>query len=177
MGKNESAREILKAAFTAQGGAKDGFGEYCRELRDKIAKPMEDFTLLNYSGKSISLSDMRGKVVMISIWNPACGPCRIELHALQGLWEKYRDQGFEVIAIESYAETEKAVMIIADLGQTFTCLENGTGDDELVWNEFGISAYPTSLLIDREGRLMYYHLGYQAGDEQRTERELLTLLE
>ena len=176
MGENESAREILKAAYLALGGSEDGFGEYCRVLREKIAKPVEDFTLLDYSGKPVSLSDKRGKVVLISIWNPACGPCRVELPALQGLWEKYRDQGFEVIAIESYAETEKAEKIIADLGLTFTCLENGTGDDDLVWNKFGISAYPTSLLIDREGRLMYYHLGYETGDEQRTETELLTLL-
>jgi peroxiredoxin len=176
MGENESAREILKAAYLALGGTEDGFGDYCRELRERIAKPLEDFTLLDYSGKPVSLSDMRGKVVLISIWNPACGPCRVELPALQGLWEEYRDDGFEVIAIESYAETAKAEKIVADLGLTFTCLENGTGDDELVWNQFGVSAYPTSLLIDREGRLMYYHLGYQTGDEQRTETELLTLL-
>mgnify|MGYP000288717779 CR=1 FL=1 len=81
-----------------------------------------------------------------------------------------------VFAIESYAETEKAKKIIADLGLSFTCLENGTGDGDLVWNQFGISAYPTSFMLDRQGRLMYYHLGFNAGDEQRTEEALLSLL-
>ena len=96
----------------------------------------------------------------------------MELPRLQPLYEKYRDQGFEIVAIEYKRDTERAVKFIADKGLTFTCLENGEGADEIVRTVFDVRAFPTSYLIDREGRILYYHLGFEEGDEVKLEAEI-----
>jgi peroxiredoxin len=101
----------------------------------------------------------------------------VELPRLQTLWERHRDQGFEVIAIESNRETERAAQFIEEAGLKFTCLENGEGESEAVEGVFRVTGYPTSFIVDRRGRIMYYHLGFDEGDEKVIEEEVLSLLE
>ena len=55
-------------------------------------------------------------------------------------------------------------------------LENGEGDDEVVGNLYKVRAYPSSFLIDRDGKVMYFHLGFDAGDEEHLEEEIQGLL-
>ena len=100
----------------------------------------------------------------------------MELPRLQPLYEKYRDQGFEVIAIEAKRDTERAEKFIAENELTYTFLENGEDDDDLVGSVFGVRAFPTSYLIDRDGNIMFYHLGFEAGDEKHIEEEIQKLL-
>ncbi len=100
----------------------------------------------------------------------------MELPRLQKLFETYRNQGFEVVAVEAFRDTKQATKFIEDKGLSFTLLENGTEDAELVSSMFGVSAFPTSLLVDREGRVMYAHVGFELGDEQKLEEEIRSLL-
>ena len=101
----------------------------------------------------------------------------MELPRLQTIWEKYRDKGFEVIAIESNRETGRAAQFIEEAKLGFTCVENGEGDSESVEGVFQVMGYPTSFIVDRDGRIMYYHLGFNEGDEDVIEKEVLSLLE
>ncbi|MCP4898693.1 MAG: TlpA family protein disulfide reductase [bacterium] len=101
----------------------------------------------------------------------------MELPRLQSLWEKYRDQGFEVIAIESRRETERAMEFIQQEGLGFTCVETGEDEADVVSQVFRVEGFPTSFLIDRQGRVMYHHLGWNDGDAEKLEGELLTLLD
>ena len=101
----------------------------------------------------------------------------MELPRLQAIWEKHQDQGFEVIAIESNRETERAKRFIDEAGLGFTCLENGEGDSEAVETVFEVMGFPSSFIVDREGRIMYYHLGFDEGDEKVIEEEVISLLE
>jgi peroxiredoxin len=101
----------------------------------------------------------------------------VELPRLQTVWEKHRDKGFEVIAIESNRETERAKKFIEEAGLEFTCLENGEGESEAVEGVFQVMGFPTSFIVDREGRIMYYHLGFDEGDGTLIEEEVLSLLE
>jgi peroxiredoxin len=100
----------------------------------------------------------------------------VELPRLQQLWESYHEQGFEVVAIESNRDTERAKDFIAKKGLTMTFVENGEGDAEVVDQVYKVDGYPTSFIIDREGRLLYYHLGFEEGDEKQMEQEILSLL-
>jgi peroxiredoxin len=100
----------------------------------------------------------------------------VELPRLQQLWESYREQGFEVVAIESNRETERAKDFIAKKGLTMTFVENGEGDAEVVEQVYQVDGYPTSFIIDRDGRLLYYHSGFEEGDEKKMEQEILSLL-
>ena len=100
----------------------------------------------------------------------------MELPRLQPLYENYKDQGFNVVVVDGKRQTEKAVAFIEKHGLTYTALENGEGDAEVVEGVFGVQSFPTSFLIDREGRVMYSHLGFDAGDEEHIAEEIESLL-
>jgi peroxiredoxin len=100
----------------------------------------------------------------------------VELPRLQPLYETYKDQGFEVVAIERQRDTERAVEFIEENNLTYTLLENGEGDDEVVRSTFQVRSFPTSFLVDRDGMIRYYHLGFEEGDEEQMAEEIETLL-
>jgi peroxiredoxin len=92
------------------------------------------------------------------------------------LYEKYKDQGFEVIAVEAKRDTERATKFIEENGLTYTLLENAEEDEEIVGSLFKVRSFPSSFLIDRDGNVMFFHLGFEAGDEEHIEEEILKLL-
>lgn len=100
----------------------------------------------------------------------------MELPRLQPLYEKYKDQGFEIIAVDGKRDTERALKFIEDNGLSYTLLENGNTELEVADRLYRVIAYPSSFLIDRDGKVMYYHLGFEAGDEARFEEEIRSLL-
>lgn len=100
----------------------------------------------------------------------------MELPRLQGLYEEYKDQGFEVIAVEAKRDTERATKFIEENGLTYTLLENAEEEAEIVGSIFKVRSFPSSFLIDRDGNVMYFHLGFDAGDEEHIEEEILKLL-
>jgi peroxiredoxin len=92
------------------------------------------------------------------------------------LYERYKDQGFEVVAVEAKRDTERAKKFIEEKGLSYTLLENGEEDSEVVGSIFKVRSFPSSFLIDRDGKVMYFHLGFEAGDEEHLEEEIRTLL-
>ena len=100
----------------------------------------------------------------------------MELPRLQPLYEQYKDQGFEVVAVEAKRDTERAKKFIEEKGLTYMTLENGEDADEIVASIFKVRSFPSSFLIDRDGKVMYFHLGFEAGDEESLEDEIKTLL-
>ena len=100
----------------------------------------------------------------------------MELPRLQPLYEKYQDQGFEVVAVESFRDTDRAKSFIEKKGLNYTLLEDGEDDQAVTASVFGVYSYPSSFLIDRDGRVMYYHLGFELGDEKKIEKEIQSLL-
>lgn len=100
----------------------------------------------------------------------------MELPRLQPLYEKYKDQGFEIVAVEGKRDLDRAKKFVAEKGLTYTFLENGEGDDEVARNIFKIRGYPSSFLIDRDGKVMFFHLGFEPGDENKLETEINELL-
>lgn len=100
----------------------------------------------------------------------------MELPRLEPIWQKYRDQGFTIVAVERRRDTERATKLIADNKLTYHFLENGEGENEIVRGLFGVRFFPTSFLIDREGRIIYKHVGFEEGDETKLATEVEKLL-
>jgi len=100
----------------------------------------------------------------------------VELPRLEPLWQKYQDQGFTVIAIESQQDTEGALEFIAEYGLTYPMVEDLEGDDNVCADKLQISGFPTSYLVDRSGQIMYAHTGFEEGDEVKLEEEIKKLL-
>ena len=100
----------------------------------------------------------------------------MELPRLEPLYQKYRDQGFGIIAIDGMSDTERATKFIAEKGLSYPCLENGEGDEDIVGGTFGVHSYPTSFLVDGEGRVLFIHVGFSEGDEEHLEEEIQKVL-
>jgi len=66
-----------------------------------------DYTLAGFNGQSVTLSKLRGRVVVINFWASWCQPCRAEAAYLEQTWRKYKDQGVVLIGVD-YVDTEKA---------------------------------------------------------------------
>ena len=100
----------------------------------------------------------------------------MELPRLQPLYETYADQGFTVVVVDGKRQTELATAFIDKHGLTYPALENGEGDAEVAKSVFKVQAYPMSFLVDREGRVMFSHLGFEPGDEDKLAKEIESLL-
>jgi peroxiredoxin len=95
---------------------------------------------------------------------------------VETLYRKYRDRGFNVVAVEAARDTERALKVINDNGLSFTLLETEEEND-VVDDVFNVHGFPTVFMIDREGKIVYAHLGFEPGDEAGLEKEILALLE
>ena len=100
----------------------------------------------------------------------------MELPRLEPLWKKYRDKGFTIIAVEGKRDRKRARALIAESALSYHFLENGEGDAEVARRVYGIVAYPSSFLVDRQGRVLFSHLGFEAGDEKELAAEIERLL-
>jgi len=128
-----------------------------------------NWSLNSLADTIISLSDFKGKIVLIDFFYKSCYPCVLSLPVLQNLHEKYKDKGLKVIGINPYDSKEKDDMcnFLSKHGVTYTVLLAGKG----VAKEYHVSAYPTIYLIDKEGVIISTHVGY--GEETREELEII----
>jgi peroxiredoxin len=99
----------------------------------------------------------------------------VELPRLETLWQKYRDKNVSVVAVEALRDRERASKFIKEKNLTFHLLENDESKN-VVRETYGVHSFPTSFMIDREGRIMYCHVGFDKGDEVRLEKEMLDLM-
>lgn len=114
------------------------------------------FTLMNLEGEQVSLDDFRGRPVLINLWATWCGPCRIEMPAIQSRFEKYQDDGFTVLAV-NFDEQRADVQAFRDeFGLTFQILLDPGAK---VQNLYRNRSYPSSFFIDRAGVIQVQHIG------------------
>lgn len=99
----------------------------------------------------------------------------MELPRLEEIWKKYRDEGLSIVAVQSDRDREKGQRLVEDKGLTFHILHN-EAENDVVNGVYRSQGNPSTFLIDREGRIVRYHLGFEDGDELELEREIVELL-
>jgi peroxiredoxin len=132
-----------------------------------------DFTLPTLGGPNLRLQEQRGRVVMINFWASWCGPCRDEMPQLARLYDKYRASGFTVLAVNIDEDPHKAANVAQQLGMRFPVLLD-TGKQ--VSRLYDLSAMPSTVLVDRDGRVRYVHRGYRDGYAETYDRQIRELL-
>ena len=116
----------------------------------------KDFTLGNLEGSPVSLKDFQGKVVFLNFWATWCPPCRAEMPAMEKLWQKFKEEDFVILAVDVREGKEKASSFVKENGYTFPVLLDSRGG---VANTYGITAIPTTYLLDPERRIVGKALG------------------
>jgi peroxiredoxin len=132
-----------------------------------------DFTLPSLGGPNLRLQEQRGRVVMVNFWATWCGPCRVEMPHLARLYEKYRGSGFVVLAVNIDEDPRKAADLATKLGLRFPVLLD---TEKKVSRMYDLSTMPSTVLIDRDGRVRHVHRGYRDGYEDTYEKQIRELL-
>jgi peroxiredoxin len=135
--------------------------------------PAPDFTLHSVAGPNLRLKEQRGQVVMLNFWASWCGPCRQEMPRLNRLYEKYRPSGFVLFGVNVDDDARNAVGVSSRLGLQFPVLLD---TDKKVSHLYDLGTMPSTVLIDKDGRVRYVHLGYKDGYEQTYEDQIRQLL-
>ena len=124
---------------------------------EKERRNAPDFLLKDADGKSVHLSDYKGKVVLLDFFATWCGPCKIEIPWFMDFERKNKDRGFSVIGVSMDDEGWEVVKpFLQGLGVNYRVL---IGNDSTAQSYGGVDALPTTFLIDREGRIAAVHVG------------------
>jgi cytochrome c biogenesis protein CcmG/thiol:disulfide interchange protein DsbE len=139
-----------------------------RGLSDAVAAGEEplapDFELPRLDGQgSIRLSELRGKVVVLNFWASWCEPCKEESPRLQAAYERWRDEGVVVLGIDAQDFRTDANRFIERYDLTYPNVHDGEGS---TLGRFGVTGFPETWFVDRQGRLVGAHVQGPVSDEQ-----------
>ena len=99
-----------------------------------VGMQAEDFRLTDLDGKQQSLSQYRGKIVLVNFWATWCKPCTTEMPAMQKIYDKLRDKGFVVLAVNELEDDAKVREHIKQYGHTFPVLHGSRQQGgESIW--------------------------------------------
>ena len=142
---------------------------------DNQRKPAPAFTLKDSNGKDVHLADYKGKVVLLDFWATWCGPCKIEIPWFKEFEQSYKDRGFAVLGVSMDEDGWPAVKpYIQDMKINYRVI---MGTDEVGQLYGGVDSLPTTLLIDRDGKIASIHIGLSAGGKDGFQNEILHLLD
>ncbi len=131
--------------------------------------PAPEFTLQKLDGGSVTLSELRGRVVIMEFWATWCGPCRQSTPSLDAVFRRFRNQGVSVLLVNAgedpavvrkWVERRFVAPVLLD-------------EEHAVARRYGVSGIPRLLIINQAGQIIYDHSGYRGG----LERNLTSILE
>ena len=139
----------------------------------KETVPAPDFTLIDQYGNTHTLSEYKGKTVFLNFWATWCGPCRNEMPDIQKLYEEYSREGEEALIILGVATpgiggegtVEEITQFMKENGYTYPVLMDTTG--EIAYGTWGVSSFPTTYMINRDGNVEGYISGQLSEDIMR----------
>ena len=143
-------------------------------------KPAIHFVKKDKDGKQVDLAGYKGQVVLLDFWGSWCGPCRASHPHLKELYSKYKSKGFEIIAIASERaktpEEQKANWMAAiekDAIPWVHILNNEEAEKQNLVEEYRITAFPTKILLDKEGKILLRISANATDDIDRALEKLL----
>ncbi len=162
---SETGKENKKEDETAADNQESKTDEDSEE--DKIPAP--EFELKDQYGQVHKLSDYKGKTILLNFWATWCPPCRAELPDIQKIYEEYSTEGEEALIVLGVAgpgmgeekSQEEIAAFLEENGYTYPVLMDETWE---LFQEYGIYAFPTTFMINREGNVFGYASGQLSYD-------------
>ncbi|MGO4289114.1 redoxin family protein [Chitinophaga sp. RAB17] len=166
LGKLEAAYNQLDAAYKTS--------EYAKRIEDKLAaskatsigKTAIPLNKTDINGNPVNLQALQGKYVLLDFWGSWCGPCRQSHPHLKELYNQYKSAGFEIVGIaQEQGDDATAVWkkAIAEDGLPWIQVLNNTGIEKFdAVKAYGITAFPTKILLDKDGKIIGRYVGQEA---------------
>lgn len=179
--------EKLQKLYVTMNGSDQGFDSYIEGLRkaraeqkrrevaeSMLSEPAPDFTLTDTYGKTVRLSDLRGKVVVLDFWATWCGPCKRSFPAMQKAVDKYKnDPGVVFLFIHTWERnenaTESAVEYLKENNYSFRLLmdlKDPATKANTVVKSYGVTGIPAKFVIDPQGNIRFKVTGAAGSDEE-----------
>lgn len=170
--KAASDNEEEKQEKEAQESASGEEEKEEKDSKERKTVPSIDFTLKDQYGNTHTLSDYKGKTVFLNFWATWCGPCRNEMPEIQKLYEEYqakKDSDVVILGIAApdlvgEASEEEIKAFLEENGYTYPVVMDTTGE---IFTSYGISAFPTTFMIDKDSNVYGYVSGQLSEDVMR----------
>lgn len=148
------------------------------EKRDKVVPGKGkslDFTLEDIQGKKVTLSELKGKVVLVEFWATWCAPCRDSVPEMNRLYNRYKERNFELLAIA----LDKGSNVRSDVASFVK--DNGIAyrvflDDDKTSSAFGVTNIPVTFIVDKQGALVKKQIGFMPELNEKLSKEIEALL-
>jgi peroxiredoxin len=139
-----------------------------------VGSAAPDFELWDLDGLAVSLSDYHGGVVLINFWATWCGPCRVEMPAMESLYREFNRKDFEILAVSTDPQGVAVTRPFKEsLGITFPILHDS---DFRVGITYGARTLPMTFLVDRRGIIMHRIFGARDWHSPEARQLIRTLL-
>jgi cytochrome c-type biogenesis protein len=123
----------------------------------ELGKRAPDFETMNIDGQVVSLSELRGQVVLINFWGTWCAPCIREMPDLQQVYEDYQDRGFVILALATEGDTQEEVLDFrAEHELSFPLIVD---TDDVINDEYGVITRPSTFILDQDGVIVFRNYG------------------
>jgi thiol-disulfide isomerase/thioredoxin len=130
-----------------------------------------DFTLKDLSGKEVSLSDYKNKIVLLNFWATWCPPCINEMPDLERIYQNYKDKDVQLLGMTVSSKLSQIPKLVKSTGVTYPILVNA---DDVVADYGGFNSIPQTFIIDQDGNIVKQITGGR--DYDGFEREIKPLL-
>ena len=138
----------------------------------RLGEPAPNFQLRDLNGRQVALSELRGKVVLLNFWATWCGPCRVEMPAMEKLYRAFSRNDFEILAVSTDAQGVSVTRPFQQENRlTFPILHDA---DYRVGLTYGARSLPMTFMVDRQG--IVRHQVFGARDCGATEAHQLVQL-
>ncbi len=135
-------------------------------------KRAPSFSSIDIENKKVVLDSILGeKITLLNFWNTACRPCIKELNIMEELYKKYKEKGFEIIAVncDGPKTTNRVRPFVKGKKWSFRVLLD---KERKIARLYKVIAWPTSFLLDKDGNIIYSKLGFTPGDEKKIEEKI-----
>lgn len=132
-----------------------------------------DFTLKALDGSNLRLAEQKGDIMLINFWASWCGPCIQEMPALDKLAQKYQPMGVQVWGVNVENDSSAAKAYLNKVQVAFPILFD---TENTVSKAYQVDAMPTTVILDKDGKVRAVHRGYQPGYEKKYENDIKQLL-
>ncbi|HRK07982.1 MAG TPA: redoxin family protein [Pseudobdellovibrionaceae bacterium] len=144
------------------------------EAKAKAGQSFPALKVAPFPGKApLNAKALQGKVVIYDFWAAWCEPCKVELPALEKLYQKYKGKGLVVVGVNVDDDANDGKAFLQDHPVSFPVVYD---KNKSMVEGLGVETMPTSFIVDRTGKIHRVHAGFKSGDEKKLEKEIIELL-